>query len=160
MFSFHYEININDQGRLYISPVNGSENELSAPEHKFMAIEMTLGFVSSMINSALKSGSRTISDLDLQRLQSLESDLLNFSTVISPAIQERFEMIGLADKMINKTFHIPVFTEAERDELNYNGIIYHDQIYNRHEGLRVKVLNTGEIFELVGGVDNIHWQKI
>lgn len=158
MFSFHYNIELNEDGVPYINPVNGTEEELGLPEHKFMATEFVLGVIRSIIESN-EVNPRKISPFEMSSLRNLYEELSNFSEIITPTITDRFKMVGLADKLINQDFDLAVLTEEERDNLNYNGIIYHDKILTRFEGLKVKVLQTGEIFELVGGIDNQHWIK-
>jgi len=161
MFNFKYDIEINTDGRPYITPVDGTEKEMSFVEHKFMALEMARSVVTSTIDLHEENPKRRpLPPEELERLKHLEREITRLGNIFAVTIKEQFELFGIADRLINKNFDISVLTLEERDGLNYNGIIYDDQIFTRKEGLRVKVIQTGQVFELQGGVDNEHWKEI
>lgn len=161
MFSFNYNIELTEEGRPYIAPVGNTTKEMSMVEHKFMAMEMARSVISSTIELHESDPQRRpLPPEELERLKRLEYEITRVSNIFSITIKEQFELLGIADRMINKDFDITVVTEQDRDALNYNGIISDDKIYKREEGLKVKVLRTGEVFQLVGGIDNEHWTKI
>lgn len=161
MFSFNYEINIGEDGRPFISPVGVTETELSFVEHKFMAIEIARTIIGQTVLLHQRNPERRpLPPGEVERLIHLENELIRISDIYAKTIKEHFDLLDVADRLINKNYDILVDTIEDRDELNYNGIIYDNRLLKRVEGLKVKVLSTGEIFELVGGVDNDHWTKI
>jgi hypothetical protein len=160
MFNYQYEIKINKHGRPYIWPVNGMAEEKFV-EHKFMGLELARTIVGQTIDShELNPQKRPLPPEELERLKYLESELTRIANIFAVTIKEQFELLDIADRMINKTFDVSVDSDDERDSLNYNGFIFDDKIFHRVEGLKVKVTNTGKIYELKGGVDNEHWTEI
>lgn len=158
MFNFQYEIKIGEDGRPYISPVNETDREMTFIEHKFMAIELTRTFIAQTILAHQKNPERRpLPPGEVERLIDLENELIRFSNIFAKSIKEQFDLLDIADRLINKAYDISVNTIEERDDLNYNGIIFDDKIFKRVEGLKVKVLRTGDVYELKGGVDNVHW---
>lgn len=158
MFNFQYEIQFAEDSRPFIEPVGQTTKELAFIEHKFMCVEITRTFISQTILSHQAKG--TLPSEELDRLIRMEDDLTRVSNVLAKTIKDQFDLLNIADRLINKTYDVCVNTEEERDKLNYEGFIFDDRIFKRIEGLKVKVLNTGDIFELKGGVDNEHWIKI
>lgn len=158
MFNFQYEIQFAEDGRPFIEPVGSTTNEMSFIEHKFMCLEITRTFISQTVLSHQQKG--TLPSEELNRLIRMEEDLIRVSNVLAKTIIEQRDLLNIADRLINKNYDVSVNTEEDRDALNYEGFIFDDRIFKRVEGLKVKVLNTGEIFELVGGVDNEHWTKL
>lgn len=161
MFKFEYEIKLTEDGRPYISPINGTENEMAFVEHKFMSLEMTRSILTSTIelheNNPEK---RPLPAHELERLKSLEYEITRLSNIFARTIKDQFDLLGIADQLLNKEFDLTVLDENERDNLNYNGIIFGDKIFKRVEGLKVKLTKTGQVFELKGGIDNQHWTEI
>ena len=130
-------------------------------EHKFMCIEITRTFIAQTILAHQRNPEkRPLPQEEVERLINLENELIRLSNIFAKTIKEQVDLIDIADRLINKSFDVSVDTEADRDALNYNGFIFDERIFKRVEGLRVKVLSTGEIFKLEGGVDNEHWTKI
>lgn len=161
MFKFEYEIGLNDSGRPFINPVGETTKEMSFVEHKFMAMELACYIVGSTINIHLSNPEKlTLPEGELERLKILESEIARLSNIYAKTIKGQMELMGQVDLLINKAFDITVLTEDERDELNYNGIIFNEKIFKRVEGLKVKVIETGQVFELIGGIDNEHWKQI
>ena len=161
MFKFEYNIKLNDNGRPYVDPTGDTVKEMSFVEHKFMAMELARYIVGSTINIHEENPERlTLPEGELERLKSLEFEITRLSNIYASTIKDQFELLGIADKLLNKNFDITVLNDEERDALNYNGIIFDDKIYKRQEGLKVKIIQTGQIFELVGGIDNEHWTLI
>lgn len=161
MFNFQYDILLSEDGRPYIEPIGPTKKEMSFVEHKFMCLEITRTFVTQTILAHQRNPEkRPLPPEELERLINLEDELIRFSNIFALTIKEQFDLVDIADRLINKTFDVTVDSIDERDGLNYNGFIFDDKIFKREEGLKVKVLQTGEIFELKGGVDNEHWTKI
>ena len=161
MFKFEYEIKLNDQGRPYVDPVGETLKELGFVEHKFMAMELARYIIGSSINLHQQQPERlTLPEGELERLISLENEITRLSNIYAKTIKDQFELLGIADRLINKNFDFTVFNEEELFGLNYNGIITDNRIFKRTEGLKVKLIQTGQIFELVGGIDNEHWTEI
>ena len=158
MFKFEYEIGLNENGRPFINPIGDTINEMSFVEHKFMAMELAWYIVGSTINLHLSNPENlTLPDGELERLKTLENEIARLSNIYAKTIKQQMELMGEIDKLINKPFDITVLNEEERDSLNYNGIIFNDRIFKREEGLKVKIIETGQVFELKGGIDNEHW---
>lgn len=161
MFNFQYEILLNKEGRPYINPVGETNKEMSFIEHKFMGIELCRSIISQTLFSHQENPEKRPLEIDeINRLIQLENELNRISDIFAKSIKDQIDLVDIADRLINKNFDISVVSIEDRDNLNYNGFIYDDRIFKRQEGLKVKVLQTGEIFELVGGVDNEHWTKI
>ncbi len=161
MFKFEYDIDLNNDGRPYVNPQGETLKELAFVEHKFMAMEIARYVIGSTINTHFNNPIKfPLPDGELPRLQDLEAELTRISDIYAGTIKEQFELLGIADRLINQKFDLTVLNIAERDALNYNGIIFADRVYKRQEGLKVKLIQTGQIFELIGGIDNIHWIDI
>lgn len=161
MFNFQYEIQLGEDSRPYIEPVGSTVKEMSFVEHKFMGIEMCRTIVSQTILAHQKNPEkRPLPPEEVQRLINLENELIRLSNIFAKTIKEQFDLLDIADRLINKTFDVSVDSINERDTLNYEGFIFDDRIFKRIEGLKVKVIQTGEIFQLIGGIDNEHWTKI
>lgn len=161
MFNFKYEVELNDKGRPFINPVEGTEKEMGFVEHKFMALEMTRAYVTNVIQSHLKNPEKhPLTQDDLERLQFLENEVTRVGNVFASVIKEQFELLGIADRLINNNFDAAVSTIDELHGLNYNGFFYDDRLFTRKEGLKIKILKTGQVFELQGGIDNEHWKEI
>lgn len=161
MFKFEYEIDLGKDGRPYIKPINGTEKEMKFVEHKYMGLELARTIVSQTLQAhLLNPEKRPLPEHEVERLTNLEHELTRFSDIFAVTIREQFELVNIADRMINNSFDVMVDSIEERDGLNYNGFIYDDRIYMRKEGLKVKVLNNGKIYELKGGIDNQHWIEI
>jgi hypothetical protein len=161
MFKFEYEIKLNDHGRPYIDPAGETLKELGFVEHKFMAMELARYIVGSTINLHQQEPDRlTLPEGELDRLLNLENEITRLSNIYAKTIKDQFELLGIADKLLNKDFDFTVFNLEELYALNYNGIIVDDRLFKRIDGLKVKLTQTGQIYELVGGVDNIHWTEI
>jgi hypothetical protein len=158
MFNFQYEIHFAEDGRPFIEPVGLTTKEMSFIEHKFMCLEITRTFISQTVLSHQQKG--TLPSEELDRLIRMEGDLIRVSNVLAKTIKDQKDLLNIADRLINKNYDVSVNSIEERNALNYEGFIFDDRIYKRVEGLKVKVLNTGEIFELIGGVDNEHWTKL
>lgn len=161
MFSFNYDIELTEEGRPYISPVGETKNEMNIVEHKFLGLELARSIISSTIDlHELDPIKKPLPEEELLRLKKLEYEISRISNIFAITIKEQFELMGFADRILNKNFDISVYTEKERDDLKYIGNIFDNKTYDRKIGLKVKVLRTGDIFELVDGIDNIHWTKI
>jgi hypothetical protein len=161
MFNFQYEIKIGVDGRPYISPVKETEKEMSFIEHKFMGIELCRTIISQTVLSHQENPQRRpLPPGEVERLLYLEDELIRFSDIFAKSIKEQFELLDIADRLINKTYDVSVDTIEERDQLNYNGFIFDDKIFKREIGLKVKVLRTGDVYVLKDGVDNEHWNLL
>lgn len=161
MFKFEYEILLNDQGRPYISSVGDTIKQMSFVEHKFMAMELSRNVVGSSINAHLQEPERlTLPEGELERLKMLEDEITRLSDIYAKTIKIQFELLGIADRLLNNNFDVSVHNKDERDALNYNGFIFDDRLFKRVEGLKVKIITTGEIYQLVGGIDNEYWTQI
>ena len=158
MFNFQYEIRFAEDGRPFVEPIGPTLKELSFIEHKFMCLEITRTFISQTVLSHQAKG--TLPSEELDRLINMEQDLIRVSNVLAKTIKDQFDLLNVADRLINKTYDVSVNSEIDRDSLNYEGFIFDDRLVKGIEGLKVKVLNTGEIFQLIVGVDNEHWTRI
>lgn len=161
MFKFEYDIELNDNGRPFINPIGTTTKEMNFVEHKFMGMELARYIVGSTINAHFENPEKYIlPEGEIDRLKFLESEITRISNIYASTIKDQFELLGIADRLLNKNFDISVLDEKERDSLNYNGIIFDDKLFKRAEGLKVKLIKTGQIFELVGGIDNEHWTEV
>lgn len=161
MFNLEFEIGLNDVGRPVIEPTQESAKNMNLPEYKFMTFEYTRTLISGIIRLSNERKEQLPLTLDeINRMMFLEVELQDWADKFAVIIKNQFELMGVADKLMNKNFDVAVLTMDDRDALNYNGIIFNDQIFTRKEGLRVRVMQSGQVFQLLGGVDNQHWAAI
>jgi len=153
MFEIKYNIKLNDIGRPYIDLPEEYEDK---PEDKFFVLELTRYLFVSILNN---NGD----NYDVNTKAHIENtlDLLDkVSDELALLIKTEMENMGVAELTTRTNYHIQVETIEQRDNLNYNGIIYRDKIFKRVEGLKVLVLKDMNVYELKGGVDNKHWTKL
>jgi hypothetical protein len=155
MLEFKYEIKIDENGQPYTSLSKEYEEN---PEDKFMLLDLC----SRMLLNSVRNG-------DLKRFSEDEKHFFIIANKIihilkidaGNLLKKRMDELGVTE-LLNKPndYHIEVSTIVNRDALNYNGIFYEDKIYKRVEGLRVLVIETMEVYELTGGIDNNNWVKV
>ncbi len=157
MYSFHFDIELNELGRPIIVPVSNTDNlDVNSIEAKFMAAEITRAIYQNMIEQINDSSDQK--KLTPDQLERVETSYRQINKLTSSMAYILKNKMGSTDDI--KTYDAQVSSETDRDNLNYNGFIYGDKILHRKEGLRVKVLEDGSIYELQNGVDNQHWTKI
>ncbi len=156
MYSFHFEIRLNEFGRPIIVPLNDKSNlDVNSLEAKFMAAEITRAVYQNIVDKMNDTADSGMTDDQIKNVEAAYIHLNKFTSVMAYTIKSK-----LCDQSSNTDFDVQVVTESDRDNLNYNGIIYDGRIFFRKEGLRVRILDDGSIFELKNGVDNQHWVKI
>ena len=155
MLGFNYEIKIDENGMPFVELSKDYEEN---PEDKFMILDLVSRmFTGIMMKPELLD---KYSEKEQEYFRITNSILYVIRNDSGSQLKKRMDELGITE-MLNKTknYHISVSTIYQRNSLNYNGIIYEDKIFRRMEGLRVLVLETMEVFELVGGIDNVHWIK-
>lgn len=153
MLNFKYEIKLNDEGRPYIDLPKDYQD---TPEDKFMAIELTR----YLLISILKTREKKLPENELKSIQSTIFNLENISDEIAILLKKQMEVLGEVELTIYRNYHITVDTIKDRDDLNYNGIIYKGKIFKREKGLKVLVLENMKIYELINGIDNENWVEV
>lgn len=153
MLKFEYEIKLNDKGRPYIyipdSYVDNSED-------KFMALELTR----YIINNLLYLRESDLPPDQIKALKLTNETIEMISDEIAILLRKQMEVLGEVEINMYRNYHIKVDTIKDRDNLNYNGILYNNKIFKRMIGLKVLVLEDMNIYELVDGIDNKNWKKI
>ena len=103
--------------------------------------------------------------------------VINFLGQIGDEMAEimygQMKALGEMKMMLNDKYHIRVNSIEKRDALPIKNILYDDKIFDRVEGLCVRVqLDESlynayydsepiyEIYELKDGITNEHWEKI
>lgn len=159
MFSFEYTIGLNPYERPIIVPSKKTDKELDCAEHKFMGLELARTIIENAIISHEKNPEkRPLPQDEYVRLKNVLSELERICDVFALSIKDQMKLLNDANSLISpQKYDLQVDNIEELHNLNYNGIIYGDLVFRREEGLRVMLLNTKEIFELKGGIDNIHW---
>lgn len=159
MFSFEYSIELNPYERPIIVPSKKTDKELDFIEHKFMCLELARTIIENAIILHEKNPEkRPLPQDEYDRLKSVLSELERICDVFAISIKNQMNLLNDANTLLSpKKYDLQVDSIEELYNLNYNGIIYGDLVFRREEGLRVMLLNTNQIFELKGGIDNIHW---
>jgi len=153
MHKIEYEIKLNENGRPYIYLPEDFEDK---SEHKFFVMELTIYMLQEIYH-------KRINQLDQNTIDKLKQSidvLLMVSDEAAGIIKGQLETMGDILLITNKAHHIQVKTINERDNLNYNGIIYNNKIFKRIEGLKVLVTEDMKIYELKDGIDNKNWVEI
>lgn len=153
MHKIEYEIKLNEDGRPYIYLPEDFEDK---SEHKFFVMELTIYMLQEIYH-------KRINQLDQNTIDKLKQSidvLLMVSDEAADIIKGQLETMGDVSLITNKAHHIQVKTIKERDNLNYNGIIYNNKIFKRIEGLKVLVTEDMKIYELKDGIDNKNWVEI
>lgn len=153
MLKFEYQIKLNDDGRPYIDL---PEDYQDAPEDKFMAIELTRYILISILNLR----GNELPDNEKKAFISTLDNLEILSDEFAHLLKKQMESMG--DVVLNtyRNYHIMVDTIKNRNNLNYNGIVYKNKIYKRKKGFKVLVLENMKIYELVNGIDNENWKEV
>jgi hypothetical protein len=103
MFKFEYEIKLTEEGRPYISPINGTEKEMAFVEHKFMSLEMTRSIISSTIDlHESDPEKKPLPSYELQRLKNLEYEVTRLCDIFARTIKDQIELLNIVDKQLNK----------------------------------------------------------
>lgn len=159
MFSFEYKIDLNEYGRPIITPSEKTDKELDFIEHKFMALELARAIVTNTISAHEENPiKRPLEQSDLTVLVGVRKDLEKICDIYATAIKDQMSLMNDVTTLIApQKYDLQVDTLHELYKLNYNGIIYNNEIYKRVIGLRVKVLSTKQIYELRDGIDNANW---
>jgi len=155
MHKFEYEIQLNEDGRPYISI---PDDYVEKPEDKFMALELTCYILRKLIEK--RKNDNTLDEDTLKALENSFNSIITISDEVGAIIREHMEATAEATMLFNNSYHIQVEDLTERDALNYNGIIRGDKIFKRMEGLRVLVNSESKIYELREGIDNVNWIEL
>ena len=153
MLNFEYSIKLNDEGRPYI---HIPDTYIDKSEDKFMALELSRYVFNSLL--LLRS-----SDLPPDQLKALESTYETLETIsdeLAILLRGQMEMLGEAEIIMYKEYHVAVKNKKELFDLEYDNIIYNGRIFKRMIGLRVIIQEDMDVFELVDGIDNEHWKKL
>ena len=151
--TFEYEIRINENGRPFI---HIPDDYVDNPEDKFMAIEITR----YVLITSLARNRDKLSENGVKSVENTIENLEIISDEIADLLKKQMEERGEFILNTQTQYHIVVDTLKDRDNLNYEGIIYNNKIYKRTEGLRVLVMEDKSIYELKNGIDNNNWIKL
>lgn len=154
MYKIEYGIEINDNGRPYISLPDDYEQR---SEDKFFAFEITR----YLINSTLMRRRAELDDNSLDKLETIGYTLEQISDEIAALMLEDMKVSGEIAMQLNlNQYHIQVNSLKDRDELSMDYIHYNDKLYKRQEGLKVMVVENMRIYKLVNGIDNDCWTEL
>jgi len=154
MFKIEYEIKLNDAGRPYIAlPENYEQN----PEDKFFVLELSRYFLQNTYNN-MTSPPYDQNTIDMMNITVTMHGQIGDE--IANIIWHNMKINGEAHKLIGMEWDLAVQTEEERDAIPEHGIIEEDRLYLRAEGLKVFVIEGGQIYELRGGTTNNNWINI
>jgi len=159
MFTFEYTIGVNEYGRPYVAPSKKTDKELDLIEHKFMGLELARTLITNtLISHTVDPIKRPLPAEEYERLKVVKLELDRICDIFASTIKEQMKLLNDTNVLLNpQIYDIQVDTVNELHGLNYNGIIYGDEIFVRKEGLRVLVIENGKIYELKDGIDNEHW---
>ena len=161
MYEIKYGIALNEDGRPCITLDDDYEHR---PEDKFFAIEIARYYMQmvseNMDDTIFDQHTFAVMDESIRLLGQLGDEMA--------AIQyESMRSQGEITMMMNRRFHLTVYSIEERDALPDKDIQYRDKIFDRVEGLKVCVETKTEdgvfhcdYFELKDGITNEHWVKI
>ena len=153
MIKFEYQIKLNEYGRPYIDlPADYKDN----PEDKFLALELTRYLFTNIYE---RRRSEFVPS-DVKGLEVTLDMLEKVSDEVAILLKQQMEAMGEAELVFHRNYHVQVENIAERDALNYEGIIYNEKIYKREPGLKVLVFEGMKIFELKDGIDNGNWVEV
>ena len=154
MYKIEYGIEINDNGRPYISLPDDYEQR---SEDKFFAFEITR----YLINSTLMRKRDELDDNSLDKLETIGSVLEQISDEIATLLLNDMKSLGdIAMQLDLKPYHIQVNDINDRDSLSMDRILYDNKIYPRVEGLKVLVAEEMKIYQLVNGISNDCWTEL
>jgi hypothetical protein len=155
MYSFEFSIEVNEFGRPVIVPSKKSMKELDLLENKFMCLELSRSLLEQTIVNHSK---RPLPKDEIERIKYVHLELQAMSDIFALAIKEQMQVMNNVETLLNPPIYdLQVDTLNDLHNLNYNGIIYGEQIFQRKEGLRVMVIEDKKVYELKGGIDNEHW---
>ena len=153
MFEIKYNIKLNDAGRPYIEL---PDEYVDKPEDKFFVLELTRYLFVSILNTNGDNYDETTKAHINNTLDLLDK----VSDEMAVLLKKQMENLGVTELTVQRNYHVQVTTIKERDDLNYNGIIYNGKIFKRTEGLKVLVLEDMNVYELQNGIDNKNWVKL
>jgi len=151
MLKIEYEIKLNENGRPYIDLPTDYEDK---PEDKFFVLELARYLLQNVyVRRSAEFDPYTAAKLD---------DCINILGQVSDEVAillfKQMQVTGDFAIITNRNYDVQVDSIEERNKLNYNGFIYNNKIYVRHEGLKVLVLSDMKIYELQGGIDDTNWE--
>jgi hypothetical protein len=156
MFSFEFEIELNEQGRPIIVPNKDVVKTLDAVELKFMGLEIARAVLDGVIDKTKKRDTESF-----KTLVEADVELHRICDIFAKAVKDQMDVLKIIDKYTSaQKYDLQVDTMDDLYNLNYNGIIYADEIFKREIGLKVKVLQEKKIYELQNGIDNNNWTDI
>jgi len=154
MFSFEYNITTNEHGRPIIDISDKTLKELDSIEHKFMALEMSRTIIETSVIANQKKP--VLSEEEFNELKSVLFGLRKISDIFALTIKNQNALLNT----VWDNFDVEVKTMDDLYKLNYNGFFYKDRIFSRKIGLRVRVIENGNVYELKDGIDNQHWVDV
>jgi len=153
MLKIEYEIKLNDSGRPCIDLSNDYEEK---PEDKFFVLELARYLIQNIYNFKSTDFDKTTAN----KINDCIIILGQISDEVAMLLFEQMKVMGDTSIKTNRNYHIQVNNIEERNNLNYNGIIYNNKIYAREIGLKVLVLSDMRIYELNNGIDNNNWGEV
>ena len=161
MFEIKYEIKLNDNGRPCVDLPEEYEDK---PEDKFFVMELSRYVLTNVYNRR----SHEFDPVEADKLLHCINVLGQVSDEIAALLYGQMVSMGDIQVTLGGSYHILVKTIEERDAIPETGFVYEGKIFNRQEGLRVKVIDvdlpikdlTIQYFELQGGITNNNWIEI
>ncbi len=163
MYKIEYNIGLNEHGRPCIELPEDYEHR---PEDRFFVIEVARWMLQDLLT-------RRTQDLDQQTVNAIDDAerlIGQIGDEVAAILYEGMKVQGELDFMLDKKFHIIVNSIEERDALPDKDILYDNKIFDRVEGLCVRIQESlydayynpesYDVYKLVDGITNEHWEKI
>jgi len=161
MYRIEYEIGLNEEGRPYIGLPDNYEQR---PEDRFFALEIARYILGDLLV-------RRTPELDEETVDAMvnaEALLGQLGDNVAEILYGVMRNMGETHLLVGAPYHIGLKKYEELEALPDKDILYDGRIYDRVEGLRVRITNYDEpsyvpsydVYELIDGITNEHWVKL
>lgn len=155
MYSFNYEIRLNDKGRPYIHLLDNHENRT---EDRFMALEIAR----YVLYDLAKNKKNTLPEHFVEELQKAGDIVGQLSDKLAELIKGQMDLMEGLKRDLH-VFANPVKTDEVRNfDIEIETLLGRDNlpIGKRIDGLRVLVSENQKVYILKGGIGNNHWTEL
>jgi hypothetical protein len=161
MLKIEYQIKLNEHGRPCIDLSPDYEHN---PEDKFFAIEVARYYLQTVfkgMDNRYDQHTKDMMDIGIRLLGQIGDE-------VAALLYEQMTNMGDVAVTMGGSYHIQVKSIEERDAIPERGFFYEGRIFNRQEGLRVKVIDESlpikdlriGYYELQEGIINDNWVEI
>lgn len=163
MYNIEYNIGLNEQGRPCIELPEDYEQR---PEDRFFAIEIAR----YILQDLLKRKKDSLDSTTVNAMDEAERLFGQLGDSVAEILFDGMRVQGELDLILDKKYNVIVNSIEERDALPDKNILYDNKIFDRIEGLCVRIQSSlydayynpelYEIYKLVDGITNEHWVKL